>query len=326
MKFGILFSLNFLLLLSNSSAGTHVPQGVVNGGGGGAYVCRGQDNEVKEVHLVDLFEAEANGLTINYDNPASIDSQVEEAIAKLASIHPWFASEVGHAFKHVRANEKGGPNVVIEKPTDVNEKYSKAGCALEGIMFFDDLRGTLVRNTTLFAGLKFNRAFAAAYLHEAIYKVARDFKLPGRENSVRTRLLVGCLMAEGDLGSCLQLSPLVRPQGKNVWKCETMLKGNKTSFYIHGFTGQVVRLTAIQQGSLTYSHQTYSEFYDPRLDLGSDDSFESKVVGEYDYMRGGVNGFLEGIGGVLPIRSLVVLSVKPLTIKINDESKKVKCY
>lgn len=215
---------NFLLLIGLTAA----QAGVITGGGGGSFVCRDANNSVASVDLLDLWEArEISGLKLVSDSTNSVDTRFARAADRLATIDSALADEVRTNYAFIKKNlVMGGPRVVIAPPNDANDRIYDRDCPLEGMMFFDDQRKKLVVKGEVFSKLGLQTPvapqtqFAAAYFHESLYKAMRDDKLEGGRDSVLTRIIVGCLFAEGDLGTCLNLKPVVLPADRKVWRCE----------------------------------------------------------------------------------------------------------
>ena len=252
----ILISL-FLLPLAAAHAG------VISGGGGGAFVCRDKaTGAVLDSELVDLFEARANNVKVKYDNVTPIKKQVEDAIAKLRIIAPEFGEEVLKAWPEVYAHRAGSDDTEIDVPTDVDKHYSKKGCKLEGMMYFDDRHQNLVMNHEIFDKQKTKTDFAASYLHESIYKVMRDKELPGGRDSVLTRIIVGCLVANQDAGECLRLQKTAVPSGSAVWNCRAVgNEGVAVSFYLsESLKGDSFLVTLVQVGKTPIEYKTVLAF------------------------------------------------------------------
>lgn len=196
--------------------------GVISGGGGGAFVCRDANNGVMSSELLDFWEArEISDLTLIHDNVLSVDDQFERAAARLATIDSDLAAQTRKNYEFIKMHtSKRGPKVRIDPPKDANNQMSDGKCPLEGMMFFDDDRKRLVVKKDAFAKLDSLTEVAGAYFHESLYKTMRDNKLKGGEDSILTRIIVGCLFAEGDLGECLNLNPTSVPNARKVWSCE----------------------------------------------------------------------------------------------------------
>lgn len=228
-----------LLILSLSSSAFAGKEG----GGGGAYVCRDAATKVVQtVELVDLWEArELGGQTIVYDDVMAPEKQLEAAIARLGKFFPPIANELlSIKLKIKPASSEALP---IPPPDDVKSRFTKAGCPLEGMMYFDDVWSSLIIDQSLFSGQRTKTDLAASYFHEILYKYLRT---KGATDSVYTRHVVGCMFSS-DPTSCLNLSAATLPKNTPVWSCSipaVKIKGSKPtevpkkysalSFYIWG--------------------------------------------------------------------------------------------
>lgn len=307
--------------------------GVISGGGGGAFVCRDGANQVVAVELVDLFEAEANGITIHYDDGVPVAAQVAAAIQKLSPIYPAFAEQVQKEWTIVQARQAGGPDVVVDTPTDVDKHYSKRGCSLEGMMYFDDVRGNLIINTSLFQLQKTKTDFAASYLHEAIYKAMRDESLPGAVDSTLTRRIVGCLVSDQDLGLCLGLAKPQIPTKAEAWSCGLPIDGIGLIDFNLFRTDRTSAnwyfvLNSIDGAAFSYRPQGYF-ISGITLPIQTDPSQPPVPADQLDlHLIESVSiGGLKGLGS--PIGPGVVMtevkSLKPLTIEFEGGQQKFVC-
>jgi|GEM_PF-6535814 len=214
----------FVLSLSFAHAVVTSPdRGVISGGGGGGFVCRNANDDVISSELLDFWEArEISDLTLIHDDVMSVDDQFNRANARLAVIDSDLAAKTKKNYTFIKSHkvEREKWEVEIDPPTDANNHIHDAKCPPEGIMFFDDDRKRLVIKKDAFAKFDSKTEVAAAYFHESLYKTMRDNKLEGGKDSVLTRIIVGCLFAEGDLGECLNLNPISLPKDRKVWACE----------------------------------------------------------------------------------------------------------
>jgi hypothetical protein len=152
--------------------------------------------------LLDLWEArEIIGWTI----PVSVDpvdTQIAAALLKLQPIDDGFYQQLVSEVAAIRAGAKYLPAAVtIKPPSDALNQYGKTGCTLEGMMLYDGVFNRLMIDSDIFSHLLDNTNIAAAWVHEAIYKVFRD--LSGHVDSRQARKLTACLFASDD---CLAIS------------------------------------------------------------------------------------------------------------------------
>lgn len=204
------------LLLSSSFANAQ-RMGTKDGGGGGAYVCQDGGKLIKTM-LVDLFEAEndkyiwADG---NFKTLKIIRTQVdpeiqfENAMHRLALVDKELASQVRKEKAEIFNNvEYVADNVGLPAPQDLitevfpllhikkdkNNKVDKEiECAPKGMMFYKF--GKLKVKKSLMDALETKTDVAAAWAHEAIYKVIRDRYRTRNGSSEDARRMVGCLFS-----------------------------------------------------------------------------------------------------------------------------------
>ena len=202
--------------------------GGLDGGGGGASVCRDQSGQLTSVQLLDLWEAENLGMqTLVNDEVTSVDDQVARALAKLNIIDSQLAQKAVASWAYIKTHTfPVGPKVVIHPPADAKNNFGELGCAFEGMMFYDDLRKGLLYKPEIFNAQKSKTGFAASYVHESIYKVLRDEY--EAKTSALTRLITGCLFS-ADTANCLHLKPIALPTNTRVYQCS----GDGNTFYLY---------------------------------------------------------------------------------------------
>lgn len=214
MKTLLAYLLFFLTIMARAQQAV----GPGDGGGGGAYVCRNPDGSIKSSMLVDLWEAERttfNGrkLKIKYSDEDP-HAQFERAMDKLREQDPELADVVAQEKENIfRRAEMLADDEEIPVPDDLKTRRNPKGCSATGMMYYEEdskyFAGDsdkLVVDKEIFKALRTKTDIAAAWAHEAIYKVFRDRK--GQRDSKLTRRLVGCLFSDGK--DCLQ------PQKKNL--------------------------------------------------------------------------------------------------------------
>ena len=210
MKNKILSTLIILLPL------TALAEGGINGGGGGAYVCRNPKGKILESRLVDLWEAEntpfqwphkTGKLHITYTNKVSAEEQFSAAMKKLATADASLAKEVEEEKNAIFANKNSlDPSISISLPDDLKAGYFPSGCPAEGMMFFNGDSNQLDIKDEIFDKLKTKTDIAAAWAHEAIYKIFRE--KANHTTSRLTRRLVACLFSD-DL-ECVKKNAIVQ--------------------------------------------------------------------------------------------------------------------
>lgn len=199
--------------------------GTKDGGGGGAYVCRNGKGSIRKAMLADLWEAQnttirwphkKGTLRVEKSNASAIE-QFKKALAKLAEVDPGFASEVEAAFQKVWGDiVVVPPEVSIAVPNDLKNVFFPTGCPAEGMMYYDDDTELLNVRSDIFEAMdkESQTDKAAAYMHEALYKVLRD--QAGHEDSRRARRLVGCLFSSED---CLPVQSFNAPSDRIAVLC-----------------------------------------------------------------------------------------------------------
>ncbi len=170
-------------------------------GGGGAFVCRDADQNIKSSHLLDLWEAKKIfKLDIVISND-SVEAQIAQALAKLASADPLLAAKTAEYIPILFLNARQlDDDISLPAPEDAANRYQMRGCPLEGMMFYDGDFDQLQISPSVFDKLATNTDLAAAKIHEAVYYVIRNSIV---ENSDRVidqtskaiRKLVGCLFS-----------------------------------------------------------------------------------------------------------------------------------
>jgi hypothetical protein len=170
--------------------------GPISSGGGGVFVCRNAQNQITNVEMIDLWEIEN---IAGYKVQASSefpDIQIEKALKKLAVLIPTFAEDIRKEVARQRNMFQPLPaGVRLRPPGDIGTPYTKEGCEAAGMMFYDDANNRLSYDVEYFSHLSSNTQIAAAYLHEAIYKIMRQSP-NDNVNSVITRTIVGDILSD----------------------------------------------------------------------------------------------------------------------------------
>lgn len=197
--------------------------GTKDGGGGGAYVCRNADGTIRKSMLADLWEAQntvyrwphkTGKITISKNGQAPVD-QLPRAFEKLEKADPALAADVRAEWKKIWADLDLVPaEISINVPDDLKNAYFPTGCPAEGMMYYDGESDRLNIRQDIFDALESETDKAAAYMHEALYKVMRD--QGGHEDSRRSRRLVACLFSDED---CLHKGSEEVPADRIAMEC-----------------------------------------------------------------------------------------------------------
>lgn len=169
-----------------------IVEGTINGGGGKGMLCK--INGVEKLMALDLWEAEALGLTL-LPEPKTEDEALDLAI-EVYTRHIWnpwsinkdkmkvhikkmLKEEFLSKFKYLQEGKS------LRLVNDSHEVIKEEGCTPVQIAVYQE--ATLMIDDALWAKLShLNKA--AMWMHELIYYFER---MEGRTNSVTTRILVG---------------------------------------------------------------------------------------------------------------------------------------
>jgi hypothetical protein len=151
----------------------------------------------------------------------------------------------------------------------------KPGCPLEGMLYYDAERAPqpgVVVDSAIFSKLQSATDIAAAWVHEAVYKVYRDkFKATA---SVDARKVTACLFATDF--PCLEEAPLGKDKalndknmiepamGAHIFDCESNSMQLKFQVYKSGDTDKYISrwvVAVTQVGSRIYSKPVYTKEY-----------------------------------------------------------------
>jgi hypothetical protein len=216
-------TLLFALFLT-SCATVRIPSshaGTVSDGGGGAYVCRDAAKKIISSHLVDLWEAEnvewtwpnngqprvARTIKIRFSN-ANPEQQFQAALSRIAKLDGALADEIKREKTGIFAKPHKLPeSISISVPEDLRNTYFPTSCEAEGMMLYRGDKDMLDIRPDIFAALATNTDIAAAWMHEALYKVLRTgAPIP---NSKKVRRLNACLFSTDE--NCLRAMDVLKP-------------------------------------------------------------------------------------------------------------------
>lgn len=169
------------------------------GNGGGAWVCREENDSIRWTKFVDLYEAKTEfGLDIDLENPVPIDQQLDTIRAKVKKVNREFYRAFSKSLERVRLKMKITPDVDLEIIDDslFRVKPALKTCS-KGKLAYEQLAnytayGQILVNQEIYEKLTLTER-AALEAHEAAYKLQRDRN--GAKNSVTSRKLVGELFS-----------------------------------------------------------------------------------------------------------------------------------
>lgn len=187
---------NIFLVLFTTVYASILNAGPISSGGGGVFVCRNNENRITSVEMIDLWEIQnIAGYRVLESNEAP-EIQISKALDKLGKLAPTFAEDIRKEIESQKKMFKPlQPGVRLLPPNDIATPYRKDGCDIAGMMYYDNTYNRISYDAEYFSHLSSNTQIAAAYLHEAIYKILRQ--APNNNvNSVLTRTIVGDILSE----------------------------------------------------------------------------------------------------------------------------------
>lgn len=240
--------------------------GESSGGGGGFYCATNNQTEV-----LDLWEGQAvYGFNINRSDEEVV-TQIKSALDKLKVIIPLLHDDVKEIIFGLKETAEILPaGTTLAFPHDALPDYTKEGCNLIGLMFYDSFKEAVMYEESSIQKLQSKTDEAALWVHEAIYKVLRDkFK---EANSRATRRLVGCLFSD-NCGEKLKTTEQIISGKKQVYQC-TNATIDSEYLYFRSSSGKV--------GLVLTRHKGVNLKY-PVYNLNTDYPFPSKQTGVFSY-------------------------------------------
>jgi hypothetical protein len=238
------------------SGGTAFAAGNKSVGGAGAYVCRGEDQQISSSHFVDLWES-ANSdfpwpnlgtkkilIDINKQDPMSI--QISEAKDRLKKLDPIFGAAVAREILVLQASTRYiNEGESISLPLDIDPNFYPQGCPPEGLMRFHGYTQEMKIDGKMFRSLASPTDVAASYIHEAIYKIYRGereenlFPLQSR----LVRRLVACIFSKECISAAEFRAPnnfveLFSCKGKNFEGRLYLTQDSKAIFQLDKLQGK----------------------------------------------------------------------------------------
>lgn len=205
--------------------------GGVDGGGGKSVVCRAQDGKITSAEILDFFEGRVQYSLNPQSSNASVEEQIEAAVTRLSSGR-------GANFKHtlssyvnfVQSNKVITPDGTSLLPVeDSHHVVVPKDCLVEQLANFT-VQNQILINGEIWNSLD-NTNKAALIVHEALYKVFRDF---GATNSIRARKSVAIAFSGGTFTPILEGSPAADPKSSEPYLvCQTLNPFQGSRFYAY---------------------------------------------------------------------------------------------
>ncbi|MBC7753605.1 MAG: hypothetical protein H7Z71_05155 [Moraxellaceae bacterium] len=169
-------------------------------GGGGAAVCRDNNKKIISAQLLDLYEGTVR---FNYNIPRSSSPVKDQILGILSKIDdPMFKQLIKQTTVQVLESSVFLPSGVGMAPTtDLGAEYAVVvpeGCAIEPIGFYE-FDGSLKLSRSVYQALS-ETDRAAFFIHESIYKIARDLAFK-RESSASRKTVAALFTLNLELGN-----------------------------------------------------------------------------------------------------------------------------
>lgn len=182
-----------LFILASFYAINMYALGTETSGGGGAAVCRDQYKNITSAYLLDLYEGKYR-FNLNIPQTAqNPDDQIIKAISKIQD--PVIKQLIKQTIADIINRASFLPNGVSLSPsTDLGKDYGAVvpdGCVIEPIGFYES-SGVLKISKSIYKALS-ETDKAAFFVHEAIYKLARDMVY--QQDSALSRKLVATMFS-----------------------------------------------------------------------------------------------------------------------------------
>ena len=165
--------------------------GKEGGNGGGSHYCSGRS--FQEVY--DVYEGYNRYNIKPTGEKLSLKQHIDRAILRLKNANYEMGVEIEKAVQYIQDGHMLiRPNLKLELIPDANILITDHGCSYKQLANWDDVSGNILVDGRIFDQLdSLNKA--ALYIHEAVYKVARDRF--GAENSDDVRKIVAHAMSSG---------------------------------------------------------------------------------------------------------------------------------
>lgn len=181
-------------------------------GGGGAAVCRDNNKKIISAQLLDLYEGVVR---FNFNIPQSNQSAKDQILNALSKINdPILKQLIKQTTAQVLDSVVFLPiGVGMAPTTDLGKEYAVVvpeGCDIEPIGFYES-DGTLKISRSVYSALS-ETDRAAFFIHESIYKIARD--LAFKKDSSESRKLVAALFSTSSTEGNFQIDQLFYAQNE----------------------------------------------------------------------------------------------------------------
>lgn len=153
------------------------------GNGGGAHICPNEGT----IQMYDLYEGYTRyNLTPSIDNSFSVEEYVQRALKKVMYDQPAVGLKLKEILEYLmdQGHLVVRYNLNIPLIEDANILVVNIGCSYEQLANWDNYSGNVLVKGEYFDRLD-NVNKAALYLHEALYKFARDYQDATNSDEVR---------------------------------------------------------------------------------------------------------------------------------------------
>jgi|GEM_PF-4152195 len=257
--------LGLLGIALSATTATAASTGGDSSGGGIGVVCRGNDNRIESIEMLDTYESRIRRHLEIPSSDLNYELLLEEKI-QLLSFDTFFQRDFIKALGYVREHiEFLPPGVSIAPGIDLGNEFGVVvpdGCELEAVGFYE-ATGTLLISRSLFDSLD-SVGKAAFFVHEAFYKMERHFS--NAKNSASTRRFVGQIFSTEPGPAKLQalVQDAVYPQSyKRLNIAELGGRGKKFLIDIKNPTGnpfsvtfQCEKFASLGYGEFEYGYQS----------------------------------------------------------------------
>lgn len=165
------------------------------GNGGGAHLCPNENS----IQMYDIYEGITRyNITPDFDASMSVEQYIQKALAKMTLAHPGIGLKLKENLDYLMAKGHLIKRYNLNMPyiEDANILVVNIGCLYEQLANWDNVSGNVLVKGELFDRLD-NLNKAALYVHEALYKFARDSINARNSDNVR-RVVAEAFNAEAE--------------------------------------------------------------------------------------------------------------------------------